>query len=183
MHHLRTIVGCMTIEPDTKDWTWVLDEACPECGLDTRTIGRYDVSSQIRSNAAGWQQVLRSPLVRRRPAPRTWSPLEYGCHVRDVFLIFRTRLHLMLDLDNPKFPNWNQDETAMIERYSEQDPIVVAPQLLDAADLLAADFARLTDQQWLRPGRRSDGARFTVESFSRYLIHDPVHHLYDVTRS
>ena len=22
----------MPIEPDTKDWTWVLHERCPECG-------------------------------------------------------------------------------------------------------------------------------------------------------
>jgi hypothetical protein len=35
--------------------------------------------------------------------------------------------------------------------------------------------------QWRRPGRRSDGARFSIASFSRYLLHDPVHHLYDVT--
>jgi hypothetical protein len=173
----------MTIEPDTKDWTWVLEQACPECGLDTRTIGRWDVSSLIRANAAGWQPVLRSPSVRRRPAPRTWSPLEYGCHVRDVFAIFRVRLHLMLDQNNPMFPNWNQDETAIEERYAQQDPVQVAVALLEAADRLAADFARLDDRQWLRLGRRSDGARFTVESFSRYLIHDPVHHLYDVTRS
>ena len=26
-----------------------------------------------------------------------------------------------------------------------------------------------------------DGAAFTVETFARYLTHDPVHHLYDVT--
>jgi hypothetical protein len=137
----------------------------------------------IRANAAGWQPVLRAPSVRRRPSPRTWSALEYGCHVRDVFKIFRMRLHLMLDKDNPVFPNWNQDETAINERYSEQDPLLVAAHLLEAADLLAADFARLDDAQWLRLGRRSDGARFTVESFSRYLIHDPVHHLYDVTHA
>jgi len=31
------------------------------------------------------------------------------------------------------------------------------------------------------PGRRSDGAVFTVASFARYMVHDPVHHLYDVT--
>jgi hypothetical protein len=30
-------------------------------------------------------------------------------------------------------------------------------------------------------GARSDGAQFTVESFARYFIHDPIHHLYDVT--
>jgi DinB superfamily len=173
----------MSIEPDTKDWTWVLEQACPECGLDTRTIDRWEVSSKIRANAAGWQPVLTAPSVRRRPAPRTWSALEYGCHVRDVFSIFRTRLHLMLEHDNPMFPNWNQDETAVESRYAQQDPVVVARELLQAADVLAADFARLDDRQWLRPGRRSDGARFTVDSFSRYLIHDPVHHLHDVTHA
>jgi hypothetical protein len=36
-------------------------------------------------------------------------------------------------------------------------------------------------EQWARNGCRSDGVRFTVESFARYLLHDPVHHLYDVT--
>jgi len=35
--------------------------------------------------------------------------------------------------------------------------------------------------QWARSGRRSDGASFTVETFARYFVHDPVHHLYDVT--
>ena len=41
------------------------------------------------------------------------------------------------------------------------------------------------DWTWVlqRTGRRSDGAHFTVETFARYFIHDPVHHLYDVTRA
>jgi len=26
------------IEPDTKDWTWVLQRPCPECGTTSRTI-------------------------------------------------------------------------------------------------------------------------------------------------
>ena len=26
------------ITPDDKDWTWVLERPCPECGFDTRTI-------------------------------------------------------------------------------------------------------------------------------------------------
>ena len=28
----------MTIEPDTKDWTWVLDRPCPECGFPERLV-------------------------------------------------------------------------------------------------------------------------------------------------
>jgi hypothetical protein len=39
----------------------------------------------------------------------------------------------------------------------------------------------VTGDQWRRTGNRGDGARFTVETFARYLMHDPVHHLYDVT--
>jgi hypothetical protein len=30
----------MTIEPDTKDWTWVLRRPCLECGLDTQSFPR-----------------------------------------------------------------------------------------------------------------------------------------------
>jgi hypothetical protein len=37
-------------------------------------------------------------------------------------------------------------------------------------------------QQWERDGFRSDGTHFTVSSFARYLLHDPVHHLDDVAR-
>jgi len=33
-----------------------------------------------------------------------------------------------------------------------------------------------------RRGFRSDGAEFTIDSFARYFIHDPVHHLWDVTQ-
>ena len=26
------------IVPDDKDWTWVLERVCPECGFDARSI-------------------------------------------------------------------------------------------------------------------------------------------------
>jgi hypothetical protein len=58
---------------------------------------------------------------------------------------------------------------------------VVAPQLATAAGTLAVRFDGVHGHQWERPGRRSDGARFTVASFARYFIHDPIHHLHDVT--
>jgi hypothetical protein len=38
----------------------------------------------------------------------------------------------------------------------------------------------VTGGQWQRTGVRSDGALFTVETFGRYLVHDPTHHLWDV---
>jgi hypothetical protein len=171
----------MAIIPDTKDWTWVLQQRCSECGLDTQSFPREAVADMVRRSAADWAEVLAGSEIRSRPAPHVWSPLEYACHVRDVFRLYNERLTLMLTTEDPLFANWDQDATAVAQRYGEQDPKKVLHDLREAAGALAANFSSVTGAQWNRPGRRSDGAQFTVESFARYFIHDPVHHLYDVT--
>jgi hypothetical protein len=179
----------VTIVPDGKDWTWVLQRPCPECGFDTSGFPREDVAGMVTANAAAWHDVLtgpdallsRSEAVRIRPAADRWSALEYGCHVRDVLRLYDYRLGLILTQDDPLFPNWDQDETAVAERYGEQDPAVVAGQLTEAAQVIAAHFGTVSGEQWERTGNRSDGAVFTTETFARYFVHDPVHHLHDVT--
>jgi DinB superfamily len=171
------------IVPDDKDWTWVLERPCPECGFDAATVPPESVAALLRANAAVWARLLEQPddAVRRRPAEDRWSLLEYGCHVRDVCVLYHERLDLMLQQDDPLYPNWDQDAAAAVARYGEQDPRVVSVQLQEAAAGLADAFDGVRGDQWLRPGRRGDGARFSVAGFSRYLLHDPVHHVYDVT--
>jgi hypothetical protein len=172
----------VTIVPDSKDWTWVLRRPCPECGFDTSAFPREEVPARLRANVAAWRELLAGPAdVRARPRPDMWSPLEYACHVRDVHRLYAYRLDLMLTQDDPAYPNWDQDETAVAERYGEQDPAVVSSQLAEAGEHLAAAFEAVHGDQWQRTGTRSDGAHFTVESFARYYLHDPVHHLHDAT--
>lgn len=168
----------MAITPDTKNWTWVLEKPCPECGFDASTFGAQDVSTLLRENAASWPAVLDRADVRVRPDDTTWSPLEYSAHVRDVFRIYDYRLALMQLEHDPLFPNWDQDQTAVEEDYNAQDPAVVSDELVAAAASLADGFDGVTD--WSRPGRRSDGVAFTIETFAKYFIHDPIHHLHDV---
>jgi DinB family protein len=170
----------MTIVPDAKNWTWVLERPCPECAFDASTVEPGRVGATIRSMNAAWVAVLRRPDARDRPSPSVWSPLEYGCHVRDVYRLFDTRLSLMLAEEHPKFANWDQDATAIDDGYAEQDPSTVANDLVEAAGTLASRFDGVADDQWQRTGERSDGAVFTVDSFARYLLHDPIHHLRDV---
>ena len=171
----------MPIVPETKSWTWVLERACPECGFDASAVAFADVPALLRENAASWPAVLERSDVRIRPDERTWSPLEYSAHVRDVFVVFSSRLALMLAEDDPSFENWDQDATAVADRYAEQDPAVVSAQLTDAAAALAADFDAVPAATLSRTARRSDGATFTIETLAQYFIHDPVHHLWDVT--
>src|SRR3954453_2345300 len=118
----------------------------------------------LRENAAAWELVLAAGDVRERPDPQIWSPLEYGCHVRDVFRLYDYRLNLMLTETDPLYANWDQDETAVNERYHEQDPDRVRVELVESADRLAERFATVTGAAWERPGRRSDGVSFSVES-------------------
>ena len=87
----------------------------------------------------------------------------------------------MLDEDDPLFANWDQDETAVAERYDAQDPVVVAAELAAAADARRGVVRRGRGRA---VGPRSAGAATApcspCESFARYFVHDPVHHLWDV---
>jgi hypothetical protein len=170
----------MNIPADTKDWTWVLERPCPECGFAAADVDFADIPRLLRENAARWAPVLQRTDVRTRPSEETWSALEYAAHVRDVFRIFTVRLALMRAEDDPQFPNWDQNATAIAERYSDQDPATVADEVAEAASSAAAAFAAVSPSERGRTGRRSDGARFTVLTLGQYFLHDPVHHLHDV---
>jgi len=136
----------------------------------------------LRDNAQRWQALLADRSVRLRPTENVWSALEYGCHVRDVFRLYIERLEMMLTQDDPQYPNWDQDVTAVEEAYEQQDPDEVQNELTAAATELADAFDQVEGAGWERTGLRSDGAHFTVETFARYLIHDPIHHVRDVER-
>lgn len=168
------------ITPDDKDWTWTLRERCPDCGFAAGDVPAGDVAGRIEAFTAPWPAVLARADVVARPAPATWSPLEYACHVRDVCRLFEQRLRLMLTEATPTFDDWNQDATAVAERYGEQDPARVARELASAGASFAAAYAAVPDDAWGRAGIRSNGSRFTVLTLGQYGLHDLRHHLWDV---
>ncbi|WP_203670161.1 DinB family protein [Cellulomonas pakistanensis] len=172
--------GYAPAAPDTKDWTWVIAERCPECGFAGTDVAGPDIAGTVHDLVPRWRAALNRFDVRERPTPDIWSPLEYGAHVRDVHRVFGERLRLMLAEDDPLFANWDQDATATAERYDLQDPGRVADELADAAEALAAGFAAVRPEQWERRGRRSNGSSFTVTTLGQYFLHDVVHHLHDV---
>ena len=109
-----------------------------------------------------------------------WSALEYGCHVRDVHRIFNERVRLMLSEDEPRFPNWDQDATAIEDDYGSQDPAVVDVGTRRCGRAVADTYDRVPPDAWSRRGLRSNGSEFTVASIAVYHLHDIVHHAHDV---
>jgi hypothetical protein len=168
------------IAPDTKDWTWVLDQSCPECGLDASAVPPKEVAPRVRADLPRWSAVLARPDARERPRPETWSPAEYACHVRDVHVLFSQRIALMLEQDGPTFANWDQDETAAADDYASQQPADIARQLLAGGEQMIRTLESVPGDAWDRPGFRSGGSQFTIATLAQYFLHDVAHHLHDV---
>jgi hypothetical protein len=86
----------------------------------------------------------------RRPAPTTWSVLEYCCHVRDVLLVQRERVLLARRTVRPDVATMGRDERVEHDGYAQQRPVDVARQIRDAAILFAGVLARFDDETWGR---------------------------------
>ncbi|ODR05200.1 hypothetical protein BHQ15_15925 [Mycolicibacillus koreensis] len=141
--------------------------------------------------AGGFRHVLESAdsaVLRRRPSPPVWSPLEYACHMRDVLIVQRERVLVARRVDRPVAESMGRDERADHDGYNDQLPGDVARQLGDAAQLLANDFSRLSPVEWGRtliypypwpepkPGERS------LRWIATHTLHELHHHLLDSRR-
>jgi SAM-dependent methyltransferase len=170
----------VSLQPDTKDWTWVLDRPCDECGFDASAYDRHAIPRAFRKNAHVWFALLADPSAGERIRADRWSTLEYACHVHDVHQIYHDRVTQMLGEDDPVFDDWDQDRSAVDGRYADQLPAIVGPTLVAAAYAIGDLYDSVPPLAWHRQGRRSDGSGFTIERLARYQLHDVVHHLHDV---
>ncbi len=161
-------------------------ERCGECGFDYASVPAEQVPAWLRGFGPAYAAAVAGvPDGRRRPAPETWSALEYACHVRDVFRVQLLRLELALREDEPTFASMGRDELAVSSRYNRQEPKLVLAGLAGAADALAAVFGELGAAQLDRTGAYPWGDAAAVRSMrwlGRHTVHEGVHHLMDIRR-
>ncbi|WGW12117.1 DinB family protein [Saxibacter everestensis] len=165
---------------DTKDWTWVLDRPCPECGFNSTDFDRDDFADRIDDTVNFWRARLAADDVRIRPEITIWSPLEYGCHIRDALAVFDQRFALMLSQDDAHFDDWDPDQAALTGEYPLQNPRTVAGQIAVHGAAVSERLRSMRPEDWNCTGSRSNGSLFTVDSLARYLLHDLIHHEWDV---
>jgi hypothetical protein len=125
---------------------------CDECGFEYELEAAEAVGPAIVDGVANIVGTMRAagPALHGRRQPEVWSPLEYGCHLRDVLLVQRERLLFARRTDRPTFDPMGRDERVEHDGYAEQDAEDVARQLTDAAALFANDLDRLTPVEWDR---------------------------------
>lgn len=159
--------------------------ACPQCRFDYGSLppsgvpgALTAVGDELRERLAG----AADASLRRRPGEGVWSALEYACHVRDVLFVQRDRLYLALVEHTPSFPRMYRDERAVLARYNDADPGVVAVEVGVAATLAAGAFAGLDGTQWTRrlvynwPEPRVLDVRW----LGAHTVHEGRHHLDDI---
>ncbi|WP_159079149.1 DinB family protein [Plantactinospora sp. BC1] len=160
-------------------------ERCDECGFDYSSVPAEALPDRLCGFGSRYSTGLRAARdPRRRPAERVWSPLEYACHVRDVFRVQGERLALALAVDEPEFTPMGRDERAVADAYNEQDPVVVLGELDAAAGELATAFGRLGPAELARTGSYPWPQRQvrTMLWLGRHSVHEGEHHLLDIGR-
>jgi hypothetical protein len=111
--------------------------------------------------------------------------------VRDVLLVQRERVLAARRVDRPSLEPMGRDERVEHDGYADQDPVRVARQLSDAAQMFANDLARLAPEDWARtvvynyperrpryPERRPRSLRWVAV----HTLHEVRHHLVDARR-
>ncbi|WP_203567769.1 DinB family protein [Aestuariimicrobium ganziense] len=169
--------------PDTKDWSWVVDRGCSDCGFQPeKPFG--DLVPEFAAATRAIIERLGDFDARDRPDRETWSPTEYAAHVRDVHLVMNSRLELIHEGQGEPvhFQDWDQNEAAIEGDYVDMSPQLVATSLRDTLRWSVGKWSGVPDRELRWEGRRSDGVTFTVETLCRYLTHDTVHHAWDIRR-
>jgi hypothetical protein len=161
---------------------------CPECGIDYDTISPSDAVLAVRSYPRRFRALLvprddeekQDTLIRRRPAPQTWSALEYSAHVADVFDDLADSIRRMTIEDRPRIPSQlDPDQRAIDAAYNEQERESVLQQLEASAERLADILERVDSGSWTRTAEFDWGERDAL-TMARNAVHEGHHHLRDI---
>jgi len=157
------------------------DFVCVECGFGY-AVSVDDAVVTLRNAVLRLTALVEATRadVRARPAPETWSAVEYVCHVRDVLMTSAIRLHRVVrergPVLEPMFNDWRADRF----RYRDEDVPAVLAQVRRAGDGLLDEVASVRPDAWERTGGRFPDEQRSASWFVRHAAHETAHHLRDI---
>lgn len=131
---------------------------------------------------------LLERMVRDVPAERlaaramdgVWSPAEYVCHLRDVFMTYTLRVHRTRTEDVPTLDPMFNDLRAQRFDYQHADVGAVLPQVRRAVAGLLAEVELIGSDGWDRVAERLPGERRDARWLVRQAAHEGIHHVADI---
>jgi len=158
-------------------------ELCPTCGFDGGDFDADRLLDALRRLGPRWGDLLgqAGALVAVRPAPETWSAIEYAAHSRDITTLHLWGVEQALVGDEPVLPEIAADELiqSAAATYAGEDPQTVVGALAEAADRMAEVAGDAGERAWDR-GMTLGASRSSVRRLLEHALHDSQHHLADV---
>ena len=157
-----------------------MSERCSECGFDwdlpllegLRVIDALPASAREIVEQAG-------EAAYRKPENGGWSANEYVWHLADAFHSSSEWLHDIRTRDHPTHYALDNDALAAVRGY-ERLPVELGLWSLERSCRLFVDEAARTDPT--RTCYYYDWQDVTAAQVVSFLMHDAVHHLYDLER-
>lgn len=165
-----------------------MEWVCPECQLDYGTLHPPIAINTIKSIPRRFTEVLavvddedNDAVIRTKPAPDVWSPLEYAAHVADVLDTFAEIIRRMYTEDKPTLGFWDPDEKAKADNYNAKAKDAVLEQMKGGAAALVAEAEKVDANGWSRTAEFPWGERDLLVMLQN-AAHEGVHHLKDAEK-
>jgi hypothetical protein len=161
-----------------------MDEACRECGFDALAATPADVAGALAPLAqeiADTVRAISQPILRRRPAPRVWSPQEYLGHLRESMAFHRWLIERGLSERNPVIGAVDPDASVEQAGYRSSATEDLIGQFQRRVDRLR-DVLVTLDNDATRRTLTLDDFEITLALVARSAWHECHHHLGDIRR-
>lgn len=165
---------------DTTDERAPID-VCDECGFRWDEYDDETAVNAVRLGGAFYRGILDGvdlELANTRPAPDTWSILEYVDHVRSAFAIWRGRTEVCLgraDASVPAYRGFDPEPT----RFDDVEATIAA---MEAEGSQFFDLYRhLEPAEWERTSTARHGV-VDQHWIVRHQLHEVLHHGHDLGR-
>ncbi|HEX4015919.1 MAG TPA: DinB family protein [Frankiaceae bacterium] len=155
--------------------------SCAVCLLSYPDIEPADISARQRAVTAEIRELTEEAggaRLTHRPAPDVWSPLEYLCHVRDVYVASTIRLYRARRESSPQIEPLFNDLRVLRFRHNEAQVSGVLHELDASLEGFLDEMAHVTD--WNRSFSRQPGEERTSRWLARQTLHEAIHHLGDM---
>ncbi|CAJ62643.1 MULTISPECIES: DinB family protein [Frankia] len=162
-----------------------VEQVCSECDFDASAVGVGQVAADLGPVAGRIAEHLRAlpaDVVRHRPGPTVWSPIEYLGHLRESMAFHRWLIERATAEQTPVIPAVDPDASVAAADYLRGDLDDLLGQFERRVARLRETMARL-DADLARRTIDLDGRIVEVALVARSALHECHHHDGDIVRA